>query len=593
MKTYNTFSLFALITLPALAAFSACNNGSTNNAIQNNNTSGNTNVSVDSGVTAMTVGNGQIVITEPIPTDADLDPPAAPVAQTPEVIPMPPARTTADARFRRREPGAGRTTAFVTPTVQQFALNNGMVVYVVEQHQMPIVYAQYITRHAADDVAPAQSGLAWMTSELLEQGTTQHSAEALSDAFAAIGAEHSTGIDWDSAGASVKVLNTRFPQALTLLAEMVQQPSFSPQEIERLRTNRLATLRSERDSPPAVASVLTARLLYGDEHPYSRPVAGYEQSVRGITRAQIQEFYQSHYLPADSALVVTGDITVAQARPLIEAAFGAWRGAGAAAGAATTTPTTPTALRAGPPAATAGAPHVWLVDRPHAAQSSVVLSLPGASRSDPNYVRLEVANTILGGMFSSRINMNLRERHAYTYGARSRFSFRRGVGPFSAGGAIITRHTANAAQEMINEVVRMREGNVTAEELRTAQTKLIEGMRANFASVEGTASLVSNLFIYGLPLTEFTDYPASVQRVTARDVRTMAQQRWDNTRLNLVVVGDRSAIQNELMGLRRGQLELRDPEGNAVAAEQATSTPTPTPSASADAGAPAAAIPVQ
>ena len=123
MKTYNTFSLFTLITLPAFIAFSACNNGSTNNAIQNNNTSGNSNMSADSGVTAMTVGNGQIVITEPIPTDADLDPPAAPVAQTPEAIPMPPARTTADARFRRREPGAGRTAAFVTPTVQQFALN--------------------------------------------------------------------------------------------------------------------------------------------------------------------------------------------------------------------------------------------------------------------------------------------------------------------------------------------------------------------------------------------------------------------------------------------------------------------------------------
>jgi predicted Zn-dependent peptidase len=576
----------SVIGLVFSAGFAACNNGSTNTVVQNNGTSGSTATSVDAGVLGVVVGPnaGQIVVTDPIPTDADLDPPVPTVAQTPEVIPMPPARTTPDARFRRREPGAARTAPFVTPQVAQFMLPNGMQVFVVEQHQMPIVYAQYVTRHAADDVAPAQSGLAWMTSELLEQGTTRRNAEALSDAYAAIGAEHDTGVDWDSAGVSIKVLAPRFGQALDLLAEQVQQPAFSQTEIDRLRTRRLANLRAERDSPPAVASMLTARLLYGDEHPYSRPVAGFEQSIRAISRQQIQEFYQSHYVPADSALVVTGDITVEQLRPLVERTFGQWHGA-----AGTTATSTQAPLRAGPPAVTAGPPRVWLVDRPHAAQSSIVLSMPGAARSDPNFAKLEVANTILGGMFSSRINMNLREAHAYTYGARSRISFRRGVGPFSAGGAMITRHTANAAQEILNEVRRMRERNVTAEELRTAQTKLIEAMRANFASVEGTAALVSNLFVYGLPLSQLTDYPASVQRVTRQDVRAMSQ-RWDTARLNLVVVGDRAAIEEGLVALRRGAIELRDPDGNPVIpAPTPTSTPTTasaaTTASTADAGA--------
>lgn len=571
MKT----TLFTRVILASIAsswAISACNNGSTNNVVQSNS-SGNTQLSNDAGVVGMTVGGaaGRIVITEPVPTDSELDPAEPVVAETPEAIPMPPARTTADARFRRREPGAARSTNFQTPQVQQFVLANGMSVYLVEQHQMPIVYAQYITRHAADDVAPAQSGLAWMTAQLLEQGTAVHSAEALSDAFAAIGAEHNTGIEWDSGFAAVKVLAPRFEQALGLLAEVVQQPAFAPAEIERLRTRRLANLRAERDSPPAVASVITARLLYGDDHPYSRPVAGYEASIRNINREQIQNFYHTHYLPGDSALVVTGDITVAQLRPLVERAFAGWRGA--APGESTSTiAANPTPLRAGPPPVTAGAPRVWLVDRPRAAQSSVILAMPGAARSDPNYVRLEVANTILGGMFSSRINMNLRERHSWTYGARSRVSFRRGVGPFSAGGAIRTQFTGPAAQEMLNEVQRMRDSNVSAEELRTAQTKIVEGMRANFASVEGTASLVSNLFIYGLPVTEFNDFPAAVQRVTVRDVRNMAQTRWDPARLNLVVVGDRSAIQEGIAALRRGQIELRDPEGNPLGQEQAPAT---------------------
>lgn len=279
----------------------------------------NTNTSNSSGNTGFVDGGTQ----DAAPPDAA---PTTTVAElAPEELPNPPALVTPDAAFRANAPPAGPTTPFVAPRVERMTLPNGLTVLLVRQPQLPIVYAQLVSRRGADDVPTAQSGVAWMTAALLEQGTTTLSAEALSDAYAAIAAQHGSSVDWDSAEVSVRVLPSNAPRAMELLADQVQRPAFAPEEIERLRTRRLAAIRAEKDSPRAVAAIVGARVLYGNDHPYSRPVNGVEGTIRGLTREQVVNYYRAHYVPNDCALVVTGAITMSELRPLAVRLFGSWR----------------------------------------------------------------------------------------------------------------------------------------------------------------------------------------------------------------------------------------------------------------------------
>jgi predicted Zn-dependent peptidase len=554
------------IALSLLSLLAACRGESTDGAIRSNASSGNNGSSAnpDAGAT-VAAADASAPTTELVARTTP--------AVEPEALPDVPARETPDADFRRAAPPAGRPGRFVAPRIQRFALANGLRVYFVEQHQLPIVVAQFVTRRGADDVPVDQSGVAHMTASLLEQGTSTLGAEQLSDAFAAIGAQHATAMDWDSGGGYVKVLAPQFGRALELLADVIQRPAFAPEEVERWRARRLADIRAERDSPRVVAGITAARAVYGEAHPYARPLTGVESTVRAITRDQIVQFYRSHFAPQDSALVVAGDITLAQLRPLVTRTFGAWR----QEAPATAVPATRAAVAAAP----AGPTRVWLVDRPRAPQSVVIFAAPGVARSDPVFERLQVGNAILGEVFSSRINLNLREAHAYTYGARSRFAFRRGAGPFTAGGAMITRHTAAAATEILNEVQRIRESDVTADELVTARTAIVEGFRAQFATAEGTADAISDLFVYDLPDNFVARYPQAIERVNARDVRRVLTARLDPARLHLVVVGDRAAVEGGLDALRRGPVELRDHEGSPANSTANNESPRPV---SADAG---------
>lgn len=183
-------------------------------------------------------------------------------------------------------------------------------------------------------------------------------------------------------------------------------------------------------------------------------------------------------------------------------------------------------------------------------------------------------NAILGGIFSSRINLNLREQHGYTYGARSSFALRRGVGPFTAGGAIITAHTADAVREILSEIERMRSTNVSSAELTTAQTAIIEGFRAQFATTEATADAVSEVFVHRLAADEFVRLPRDIQRVRIADVRAIATSMITPARLNVVVVGDRATVAPMLEGLSRGAVTLLDNEGAPASATAPTAAPT-------------------
>ncbi|MEI8258368.1 MAG: pitrilysin family protein, partial [Deltaproteobacteria bacterium] len=439
-------------------------------------------------------------------------------------------------------------------------------VLLVERHDLPIVAVQAVTRRGGDDAPVTRAGLASLVGVLLETGTTSRSSMEVSDAYAALGAEHATWMSWDSGGASVKVLAPNLEPALGVMADVVLHPAFAPDEIDRARARRLAALQQEVDSPRTLAANLAVRTVYGETHPYGRSLTGTEETVRAITRDDILRFYQSHFVPADCALVVVGDVTRATVTPMLQHAFGDWH----ARAAAPRPPARPAPFRPGA--------RIFLTDRPHAPQSAVLLAHAGVPRTSRDYAPLVVMNSILGGMFSSRINLNLREAHAYTYGAGSSFTFRHGAGPFTVGGAIVTANTADAVHEILVEMARMRGEDVTPDELAAARARITESLPARFETTDQTAAAMSELYTYELPLDEFATITARINAVTQADVRRVAGQYLDPDHARIIVVGDRETVEPALRRLGLGDVEARDVHGNAPpAASPAPSAPTPSP----------------
>jgi predicted Zn-dependent peptidase len=513
------------------------------------------------------------------PTQIAAAPPPRPAVAPPvaPVVPPPPVRAeTPDAPFRAQAPAPGPTRPFTPPRIERFRLANGLEVLLVERHDLPIVVTQFVSRRGGDDLPVDRAGLASLVGVLLEQGTTSRNALELSDTLAALGAEHGTWMEWDSGGAFIKVLASNVEPALTLLADIVQNPRFAEDELERARARRLAALRQQRDVPAAIGSIVSARSVYGATHPYSRTLIGTENAVRAITRADVVCFYRTHFVPADGAVVVVGDVTRAVLTPLLERTFATWRARAPR----------PRPVPAPPRLESSG--RVVLVDRPGAPQSQVVVTHAGVPRSSRDYIPLVVMNTILGGMFSSRINLNLREAHAYTYGARSGFSFRHGPGPFTIGGAISVANTAPAVQEIFNELRRMRTTDVTDAELAAAKARLTESLPARFETAEQTASAIAELFVYGLPLDEYETFTQRVNAVTAADVRRVAERYLDPDHARVVVVGDRATVESGLRALNLGDVELRDEWGDRPAASEPAAPP---PAAGTTATPPASAAP--
>ncbi|MEO6575283.1 MAG: pitrilysin family protein, partial [Polyangiaceae bacterium] len=366
---------------------------------------------------------------------------------------------------------------------------------------------------------------------------------------------HGAGVEWDSGGASVKVLSRHLDKALAILADVIEAPSFPEAEIARLKARRLAGLAQEKNSPGAMASNAVAAVVYGRAHPYGHALIGLEEDVKKITRDDLIKAYARSFSPKNATIIVAGDVTKEALTARLESTFGAWKG-GAARGRSP-------ALAAAK--AKADAPRLILVDRPGAPQSQVVLAEQGVPMSTPDRDALNVANAILGGMFSSRINMNLREAHAYTYGAYSRFSYRHGAGPFTAGGAVVADKTAPAIHELFIELASSRDNEATADELANAKENLKLALPGRFETVTDVTNALSDIAVYDLPLDEYATRVKRIDAVTAADVKRVAAAHLHPSAVRVIVVGDRAKLEPTLEVLHLGAPAIRDAYGDLIA----------------------------
>jgi zinc protease len=456
----------------------------------------------------------------------------------------------ADAAWRKDPPKAGPASALHLPVPEQFKLANGLTVLYNERPGLPLVTAGLVLRAGSGANPIDRPGLAGMTARMLQQGTATRSATQIADRAADLGATLSSRASTDSSMVATQSLSRSFPDALELLADVALHPSFPKTEIERVRSERLAALVQEKDDPFSVAFRVAAAALYGAHHTYGYLESGTAESVKAISHDDLLHFWQQNYSPNDAALIVSGNVKLASLKPLLEKAFGEWKAGKASASAVGTAESTNARL--------------ILVDRPGAPQSTLVCFSVGVARSTPDYAALEVMNTELGGLFSSRINMNLREQHGYTYGAGSFFSYHRAAGMFGSYAGVRTDVTAPATSELFKELRRMRDTPMNADEMSLAKDSNTRSLPGRFERGTDAAASFAELFTYDLPLDYYSKLPETFNAVTADQAQAVAQKYIVPEKMIVLAVGDRGKIEEEMKKLNLGKVEIRDTEGKIV-----------------------------
>jgi predicted Zn-dependent peptidase len=433
----------------------------------------------------------------------------------------------------------GEPPSLTLPEVEDYTLDNGLRVVLVERDALPLVSLELQLRGGASAHPASKAGLAGLTADMLDEGTELRSALEIAETVELLGATLVSSAGYDASQIRLSVLRSKFEEALEVLADLVVRPTFPDSELERVRGERLARVVQRTDRPGALADDAFIRVLYGDDHPYGAPLLGTVESLEGLTRDDVVEFHRARYKPGQATLIVAGDVVREDLDPLLTGAFGGWSGPGQA----------PSVLSA-PPVAPGGT--VYLVDRPGSTQSEVRVGRVAARRATDEYHRLTVMNTVLGGSFTSRLNMKLREEKGYTYGAGSYFDMRRSNGPFEASAAVSTAVTDSAVTDFLTEIGRLSEEKVPEDELSRARNYLSLRLPQRFETLDDLVGALSGLVLYDIPIGFYAAYVEEVQGVDAQAVLEAARAWLAPSQLSVVIAGDRSEVEEALNGLGMG-----------------------------------------
>jgi zinc protease len=458
--------------------------------------------------------------------------------------------TTAERRAARPQPGQRRDYHF--PPFERRRLQNGLELIVSPVHKLPLVTVAAVFDAGAVCDPAAREGTAQLVAKLLLEGTERDDGAELTERFERLGASVDAHADWDAAAVTMTVLAEHLPEAFTLLGEVIRTPAFRQREFERLKAERLAELLQLRAEPRGLADEMFGRFLYAPESRFARFEGGDEQSVQRIERDHLLSFYESRYVPSCTTMIVVGDITPDGAEAIVRKELGDWHGG-----------TAKRVVADDHPARRERAVH--LVAKADAPQSELRIGHVGIPRNHPDFFPVNVMNAVLGGLFNSRVNLNLREAHGYTYGAFSAFDWRREAGPFLVHTAVRSDVTDAAAREIIGEIDRMRAEAISAEELSLATSYLDGVFPIRFESTAAIAAALSVLSLFALPEDYYDTYRERVTAVSADQVLEAARRYLHPESLQMVVVGDPTAIRGPLDAMHFGPLSLYDVGGQRTA----------------------------
>ncbi|HET7711229.1 MAG TPA: pitrilysin family protein [Thermoanaerobaculia bacterium] len=439
-------------------------------------------------------------------------------------------------------PGSPRPYRF--PQVTRRTLANGLRVLIAENHSAPLISIRTLVRSGADHDTSELAGLAALTADLLDEGAGSRDAIALAEHIGLLGGSLGTGADWDASYISLDLLSRNAAPGIEVAADVAFRATLPADGFARVHAERLTEILQQRDEPGAIAGKRFAALLYGTGA-YGNSIIGTSDSVRRITAEDARRFYAAHYVPNNSSLIITGDITPAAAARFAEEAFREWK-VGEDPPRPVIAPRPVDCCR------------VYLIDRPQAVQSEIRIGHVGVHRTSDDYFPITVMNALLGGVFNSRINLNLRERHGYTYGARSTFAFRRGAGPFVVSAPVRNEVTRESVAEVLAELKRIRTGDIEDRELEDTRNYLMGVFPATVQSASEMAGRILDMELYGLPDDYFDHYRENIGGVTKEDCARVASKYIDPDRMLIVIVGNAQQIREPLgtLGMPIHQIDI-------------------------------------
>jgi zinc protease len=496
--------------------------------------------------------NNARVVVYGVPGEKDL----GPQVPTPAPKKVPPGKgavaLNADEVWRRKIPAAEPLKTVTLPKGDAFTLPNGLAIIHYYNPALPLVAAELVVK-SGSAVNPADKpGLASFTAGMLDEGTKTRTAPQIADEIAQLGAVLVSDSSADETSVQVMSLKRNFSRTLDILADVVLNPTFPAEEVERERSSRLGELAQLRDSASAVATRVARLALFGAHHPYGQIDLGTESAIKSIKRDDLFAFWKQQYVPNNAALVVSGAITRDELKALVDAKFGGW-----AAGEIKPVPV------AAPQPTKA---HLVLVDKPGAPQTALNFTTMGAERKTADYPALQVMNAALGGLFTSRINSNLREQKGYTYGVRSGFSYRRMPGPFSIAGSFRTDVTGPSVVEIFKEVTAMAAKPMPPKELEGARNSQILSLPGQFETNRAIGASLSNIYVYDLGLDYYSNLAKRFAAVTAKDAQDVVRKYLKPDNMIVVGVGDKATIESQIRKLnpKLGPIEYRDADGNVL-----------------------------
>jgi zinc protease len=445
-------------------------------------------------------------------------------------------------------PKSGPARSYQFPKFHTEVLSGGIRLLVAPIAKLPVVTVLVVVNTGSTNDPAGKEGVAMLTARALLEGSDRFDGAELAEKFEQLGTSLESGADWDSTFVKITVLSERLRAALALLGEVVTTPNFPDREVERLKAERLAELLQIETEPRALADERFESFLYADKSRYSKPDGGSADSITRLTRDDVEHFYRLHFVSGATTVILTGDVQLTEARDLVQSAL-----SGIPAGSAQAQP-----LVVAP---RSSARNVHVVSKTAAPQSELRVGHIGLPRRHPDFFPTMVMNAVLGGLFGSRINLNLREAHGYTYGASSYYDWRRGAGPFAVATAVASDVTTPALREIFLEIDRIRSEEVSEEEL-TLATQYLEGVfPIRYETTSAVATALANLVVHELPADYYDTYRKNIHAVTVGAVLEAARAHIHPDKLQTVIVGDATVIRAPLTELDAGTVSVHNADG--------------------------------
>jgi zinc protease len=472
---------------------------------------------------------------------------------------------TPDDPYRAEQPAPLPTQLhFEAPVPVERTLSNGAHLLVRESHEIPLVAIEVLFGTGVNAEPKGKAGLAPFVSSMLTEGTRSRTTVQLAAELEDAAISLSAGAGPETSRVHVNALKETLPKGIEILADVLLNPAFRPDDVERVRGLKIAALTQKRALPGAIANDEAALLLYGANHPWGQPSGGTIESVRALTRADLQKFHQTWYRPNNALISVSGDVTADEIAAALETRLARWEQKRLPK---LSLPVFPELQKR----------TVVALDKPGTTQTNVRVVGHLFPATNPDRIPMFVANEVLGGLFTSRLNMNLREKHGYSYGAGSAASLSKTYGTFLAASDVVAQHTADAVREMEAELTRFAQGGITETELKTAQQTLIRGLPSALETNDSVASTLATVTFNGLPLDYYRRVPSLISAVTVEDCARVASKWIHPSRWPVILVGPVAPAENALEALALGDVRLRPAPGVAQASRGPTPAPPGTP----------------